>query len=180
MKTALDINESVQYYPGETRNPPKEIHEIRVIGTGSAATHIFIDNLSKNLSEDLQPYKISITDTFINSLPALPITPGYDAILVISPITGARIKTSAQGYRFSVRDPSTNKDYTSAPLATHRIRYEESFRLQMFTTNDTPAFWKAEIAINYDISNERLYNLICKEIIKDFKNNNLINKDSVQ
>lgn len=154
----------------------QKFDSILIIGTGSTATRIFLDDLVTELTEKFDTRNVVTTyrylgnkremlneflDTFRNM--------DYKVIMIFQPGERASMYTkSSKGVYYL---PLGDMNFVS-PGRKEKLNYEEEFLIVLYENNQGKRdFWKASLKVHSDPGKSRLAKKISNWIFSSFKKN---------
>jgi hypothetical protein len=167
----------------KTNSTIKKYNSILIIGGGSTASRLFLDNLSEKLIAILLTKNITCEYKYIGNIERgeqitdLPIFDNkHDGYLLFNPTDTSimKITTSTNGGSIF------SNDINNAPgghLYSRKVSYEETFDISFYDNeNKKTSIWEAELTVNADFSKARLYTKTSEKIKISLQQNLIIPK----
>ena len=151
----------------------KEFKSILILGSGSTATRIFLDNLSEVLIKKLKSEKIKSVYYYLNkasdtlSETFIAISKNdYDAILIFNPEDTAIFKSISKVNKNHISLPTIIGNYTAiSPTTSITTSYHQSFNLNLYSHDDkSKALWEANLVVDFSMSGLSNYQNISNKI----------------
>ena len=159
----------------------KKFKNVLIIGAGSTATRLFLDNLTRNLIEALNKEKIEATYYYDGKLDRNTqiefknfVNEKYDGYIVFNLSDTSYVHTKNKTLPLSI--PVSSAGGTAQiNLNYSRLRYAENFLIEFFEYSNTKvSVWEATLKLNFDFSKEKFYYNITRILMKSFKQNQLL------
>ncbi|MBS1749607.1 MAG: hypothetical protein JST63_06870 [Bacteroidetes bacterium] len=160
-------------------NSGKRFDSILIIGAGSTATRIFLDDLVTRLTEKLDTKNVvteyiylgesnKMISDFLDTLN----NADYKVIMVFYPGEQASLYTKNH---IGVNFVPFGYPYLLGPARKDRLNYEEEFLIVLYENNQRKKdFWKASLKVHNDPGKRRHAKKISNWILTCFKKNNYL------
>ena len=148
-----------------------KITRVLVVGVGSTASRLFMENLSTELIKLFTRSQIQCDFSYEGKIPRGThinleniFSSQYDTYLVLNPVDTSYINTQK------------NVAFFETPLpggygATGNVignQYKEDYYVELYANNDTHnKVWQAELKVDFDVANPDKYKKIAKEIFNN-------------
>jgi hypothetical protein len=181
------IGQDIKLLDYTTNTNPKNFKRIFIVGAGSIASRVFLENLSNKLIEDLGMKGIKAEYYYLGKkergsafdIKNLPIK-GFDALIVFNPTdtsvakVGAKSLDSIPGHA-GIKIGSSILFGGTSSTYMYYVNYKEKFDILLYETiNTSNPIWEASLKVNGDFSKNKIYLKAVKKIISSLINNFLI------
>ena len=158
-----------KYFPGialtdSIRNEKKvNIDNILIVGAGSTASRLFLENLSTEMIKRFKKNKLSCSFNYVGKIPAAShlkvesfIEPGFETYFIFSPIDTSFVNKMKEKYVAFMPIPGIG----SAVGTNYGNQYKQKFLLELYTNVEgLQLIWKAELILDFDVSLSKSFNL---------------------
>jgi hypothetical protein len=165
----------------ETHNhsATKKLTKILIAGVGSSPDRIFLENLGKNLIQELKSKAIASEFQYLGSTNKIAKEnfktlkkESYEAVLIFTPETPPIFEINTYD----------RIDYlnTSPVILPSRIQYsettyEQDFFIKFYSfENNTQLIWDSKLSLDFNLTSPNIYKSIVSKIIKIFSSNHYI------
>ncbi len=172
-----------------TNTNPKIFKKIFIVGAGTIASRVFLENLSSKLIENLKKKGIDAEYSYLGKTEKDIIldfknlqTKGFDAIFFFNPTGTSKTKIGAKSL-------DSIPGHTGAKIASlilfgntastykYFVNYMEIFNISIFDiTNTSNPIWEAFLGVDGNFSKKKMYKKITEKIILNMTNNFLVPK----
>jgi hypothetical protein len=157
----------------------KKFNKILLIGEGNMASRFFLENLSEKIMEKLIKLNIECDYKFIEPTKAKIeirnyMDKKYKGYIYFNPQEYSKAVMIANSDDFNiVIPPLTTRSNASIRLGN--MIFKERYEIFFFENSESDdSIWNAELEVNFDFSEERIYKKITRKLILALKNNYLI------
>ncbi len=159
----------------------KKFNNILIIGAGSTATRLFLDNLTQDLIKELNRKNIEATYYYDGKLDRNTqinfknfINEKYDAYIVFNLSDTSYVHKKNKSLPLNI-PISSGGGTAQINLNYSKLRYAEDFLIEFFEySNSKVSLWEAVLKLNFDFSKEKFYHNITNMLVKNFKENKLL------
>ena len=158
-----------------------KITSLLIVGVGSTASRLFLENLSPEIIKLFGRSHIKCNFFYAGKIPRRThvnlnkiIVSKYDAYLVLNPIDTSYIDVHKSVAVFASPLPGGY----GASGSVIGNQYKEDYYVELYSSNKSlNKVWQAELKVDFDVANPARYEIIAKEIFdRILKNSYVINK----
>ena len=165
----------------EVKKSDVRITDLLLVGAGSTASRLFLENLSAEMIKLFARYHVQCDFTYAGKIPRGSrinfnnlITSRYDAYLVLSPIDTSYMNTFKSEAVIASPIPGSY----GALGSVIGNQYKENYYIELYSNNNLlNRIWEAELKVDFDVANPGRYQKIAKEIFTRLLKHGLISKN---
>jgi len=155
-----------------------KITSLLIVGVGSTASRLFLENLSPEIIKLFVRSHIQCNFIYAGKIPRRShinlkkiIASQYDAYLVLNPIDTSYIDVHKSVAVFASPLPGGY----GASGSVIGNQYKEDYYIELYTSNKSlNKVWQAELKVDFDVANPGRYEIIAKEIFDRLLKNGFI------
>jgi hypothetical protein len=157
----------------------KKFNKILLIGEGNMASRFFLENLSEKIMEKLKKLNIECDYKFIEPTKAKIeirnyMDKKYKGYIYFNPQEYSKAVMIANSDDFNIVIPPLTT-HSNASIRLGNMIFKERYEIFFFENSASDdSIWNAELEVNFDFSEERIYKKITRKLILALKNNYLI------
>ena len=166
-------------YQTEVNKSDTKITSVLLVGAGSTASRLFLENFSVEMIKSFAGANIKCDFTYIGKIPRGShvnlnevYKPQYDAYLLLNPIDTSYVDKNKQVAFFAAPLPGGGARTGS----TYGNQYKENYYIELYTNNLVTKIWQAELDVDFDFAKPDRYKIIAKQVLKKLLYNGYIEK----
>lgn len=155
----------------------KKIKNLLVVGVGSTASRLFLENLSFEIKKIFAREDIRCDFTYAGKIPrrshidmSTIVTSQYDTYLVINPIDTSFINAHKSKAMFVSPLPGGY----SASGSVIGNQFKENYYVELYTNDSLEKLWQAELKVDFDVAHSDKFKKIAGAIFERFLKNGLL------
>jgi hypothetical protein len=168
-------NTSISLKSSDQNEQGIPINNVLLIGTGTMASQIFLDNLSTELIRSFKAKSITADYSYKGKVPDLLtlkidslVTDQYDTYIVFKSINNSLLDMDK--VKYAAVGPGT---YGTG----YGNQYAEKFTIMLYTKKEKPELlWQGHLDVDFDLANDTRYKKIARLLMNELAKNHFVKK----